>query len=192
VWSGAGNDTVIAKSNDGSDSYWGGDGADTLDYSAALGSLKVDLGNGFMQRGSVTGSNTGSDTIYGFENFVGGAGHDTVTATTGVNILDGGAGNDTFRFTSAGAINDDVIYGFQPGDKIDFSPIDANVNVAGKQGFVLATSLNAAGKVVVFHEVQDGNEVTVIHGNVDGAGVDFELTLDGKHNLTASDFHGVS
>jgi Ca2+-binding RTX toxin-like protein len=192
VWSGAGNDTVIAKSNDGSDSYWGGDGADTLDYSAALGSLKVDLGNGFMQRGSVTGSNTGSDTIYGFENFVGGAGHDTVTATTAVNIMDGGAGNDTFRFTSAGAINDDVIYGFQPGDKIDFSPIDANVNVAGKQGFVLATSLNAAGKVVIFHEVQDGNEVTVIHGNVDGTGVDFELTLDGKHNLTASDFHGVS
>ncbi|WP_455273810.1 peroxidase family protein [Rhizobium herbae] len=192
VWGGEGDDTVIAKPNDGSDRYWGGDGADTLDYSAVLGNLTVDLGNGFMQRGSVTGSTIGSDTIYGFENFVGGAGHDRVTATTAVNIMDGGAGNDTFRFTSTGAINDDVIYGFQPGDKIDFSPIDANVNVAGKQGFVLATTLNAAGKVVVFHEVQDGNEVTVIHGNVDGTGVDFELTLDGKHNLTASDFQGVS
>ncbi|WP_455273620.1 peroxidase family protein [Rhizobium herbae] len=192
VWGGEGDDTVIAKPNDGSDRYWGGDGADTLDYSAALGNLTVDLGNGFMQRGSVTGSNIGSDTFYGFENFVGGTGHDTITATTAVNIMDGGAGNDTFRFTSTGAINDDVIYGFQPGDKIDFSPIDANTNVAGKQGFALATSLNAAGKVVVFHEVQDGHEVTVIHGNVDGTGVDFELTLDGKHNLTASDFQGVS
>ncbi|MBB3302951.1 Ca2+-binding RTX toxin-like protein [Rhizobium sp. BK077] len=195
VWGGAGNDTILATANDGSDQYWGGDGADTLDYSAASGNLTVDLGNGFMQRGQVSGGNTGTDIVHGFENFVGGSGHDVVTATVAVNIMDGGLGNDVFRFNSVAAADGDKIYGFQPGDKINFSSIDANSTAAGSQGFVLAagTALTAAGQIVVTHEVQDGEQVTVIHGNVDAnTDADFELTLVGKHNLTASDFQGVS
>jgi len=195
VWAGAGNDTVIASAGDGDDQYWGGDGNDTLDYAVATANLTVDLGNGFMQRGQVSGGTTGTDVVYGFENVVTGSGHDTITATAAVNIMDGGLGNDTFRFLSAGAADGDTIHGFQPGDKIDFAAIDANTGAAGVQHFSLASggSLTAAGQVVVTHEVLDGNEFTVIHANVDSnTDADFVLMLKGNYNLTASDFNGVS
>ncbi|WP_194273819.1 MULTISPECIES: peroxidase family protein [Rhizobium] len=193
VWAGAGNDTVIASTGDGDDQYWGGDGADTLDYSIATGNLTVDLGNGFMQRGQVSGGSTGTDIVYGFENVVTGSGHDTITATVEANIMDGGLGNDTFRFLSAAAANGDTIHGFQPGDKIDFSSIDANTSTAGVQHFTLGSSLTAAGQISVTHEVLNGTEFTVIHGNVDAnTDADFVLMLKGNLNLTTSDFNGVS
>ncbi|MBZ9791562.1 hypothetical protein K9B32_15750 [Rhizobium sp. 3T7] len=47
--------------------------------------------------------------------------------------------------------------------------------------------------MVVTHEVLDGNEFTVIHGNVDSnSDADFALMLKGNYNLTESDFNGVS
>ncbi|MBB3320059.1 Ca2+-binding RTX toxin-like protein [Rhizobium sp. BK181] len=195
VWAGDGDDTVIASAGDGDDQYWGGYGNDTLDYAVATANLTVDLGNGFMQRGQVSGGSTGTDIVYGFENVITGSGHDTITATAAVNVMDGGLGNDTFRFLSAGAADGDTIYGFQPGDKIDFAAIDANSGMDGVQHFTLASggALTAAGQVVVTHEVLNGDEFTVIHGNVDSnTDADFTLMLKGNHNLTASDFNGVS
>ncbi|MCS4095543.1 peroxidase family protein [Rhizobium sp. BK176] len=195
VWAGDGDDTVIASAGDGDDQYWGGYGNDTLDYAVATANLTVDLGNGFMQRGQVSGGSTGTDVVYGFENVITGSGHDTITATAAVNVMDGGLGNDTFRFLSAGAANGDVIHGFQPGDKIDFAAIDANSGMDGVQHFSLASggALTAAGQVVVTHEVLNGDEFTVIHGNVDSnTDADFVLMLKGNYNLTASDFNGVS
>ena len=194
AWGGAGNDTILATANDGSDQYWGEEGNDTLDYAVATGNLVVDLGNGFMGRGQVTG-NGGTDMFYGFENFIGGSGHDVITATSAVNIMDGGLGNDTFRFQSASAAHGDTIYGFAPGDKIDFSAMDANTTTGGHQGFTLnaGSTLTAAGQVAVSYDVRDGAEVTLVRGNVDGdPGADFELTLMGRHTLTANDFNGVS
>ena len=195
VWGGAGDDGIIASAGDGDDQYWGGEGIDTLDYAVASANLTVDLGNGFMQRGQVSGGSTGTDVVYGFENVITGSGHDTITATADVNVMDGGLGNDTFRFLSAAAANGDTIHGFQPGDKIDFAAIDANTGSAGVQHFSLAAggSLTAAGQVVVTHEVLNGDEFTVIHGNVDSnTDADFVLMLKGNYNLTDSDFNGVS
>jgi Ca2+-binding RTX toxin-like protein len=194
AWGGEGDDTVIAIAADGNDQYWGNEGSDTLDYSVATGNLTVDLGNGFMGRGQIAG-NAGTDVIYGFENFVGGSGHDVVTATTSVNVMDGGTGNDTFRFQSSAAAHGDTIYGFAPGDKIDFSAIDAKAEMGGKQVFALTggSTLTAAGQVAVSNDVRDGAEVTLVRGNVDGdADAEFELTIMGRHNLTTSDFNGVS
>ncbi|MEI2297169.1 peroxidase family protein [Ensifer sp. MJa1] len=195
AWGGEGHDTVLATLNDGSDSYWGGEGGDTLDYSVATGNLTVDLGNGFMGRGQVVGTQVGTDTIYGFENFIGGSGHDEITASTAVNVIDGGLGEDVFRFTSIAAADGDTIYGFSPGDRIDFAAIDAKTGQAGVQGFTLkaGTTLTGAGQIVVTHEDRDGADVTVIRGSVDAdPDADFELTLDGTHNLKVADFNGVS
>ncbi|MDP9812280.1 Ca2+-binding RTX toxin-like protein [Rhizobium tibeticum] len=195
AWGGAGDDTVIATSGDGNDRYWGEAGSDTLDYSVATANLTVDLGNGFMGRGQVSGGNSGTDVIYGFENFVGGSGHDVITATTSVNVMDGGAGNDTFQFQSVAAAHGDTIYGFQPGDKISFSAIDANEGMNGKQSFTLhaGSTLTAAGQVAISHEVRDGEEVTLIRATTDAdPDADLELVLIGRHNLTANDFNGVS
>jgi len=195
IWAGDGNDTILSTAGDGNDSYWGGEGNDTLDYAAAASNLTVDLGNGFMGRGSVSGADVGNDTIYGFENFIGGSGHDVITASSLVNIIDGGLGNDTFCFTSVAAADGDTIFGFAPGDRIDFSAIDANTGQAGVQGFTLTagSTLSGAGQIVVTHEERDGADVTVIRGNVDAnPDADFELTLIGTHNLKAADFTGVS
>ena len=40
-------------------------------------------------------------------------------------MIDGGGGADTFKFLSSADANGDTIVGFQPGDKIDLSGIDA-------------------------------------------------------------------
>ncbi|MGK9053684.1 peroxidase family protein [Neorhizobium petrolearium] len=194
VWGGAGDDTVLATGDGASDSYWGGEGSDTLNYAAATSGLTVDLGSGYMQRGSVSGGGVGTDISYGFENFVGGSGHDVITVSAVANIIDGGLGDDVFRFTSAVAAQGDKIYGFQPGDKIDFSQIDANAGANGVQHFTLTSgTLTAVGQIAVSHQTVGGEELTLIRGNVDGdAGADFELTLAGTHNLRAADFNGVS
>ncbi|NTJ43914.1 calcium-binding protein [Agrobacterium larrymoorei] len=195
AWGGEGNDIVLATANDGNDRYWGDAGTDTLDYSVATANLTVDLGNGLMGHGSVSSATTGSDTFYGFENFVGGSGHDVITASNAANVMDGGLGNDTFRFTTTSAADGDSIYGFQPGDKIDFSAIDANTGVAGKQTFAIngQASLTAVGGVAITHETRDGEDFTVIRGHTDADGnADFELAISGKHHLTTNDFTGVA
>jgi Ca2+-binding RTX toxin-like protein len=187
VWAGTGNDTVLSTANDGNDVYHGEDGIDTLDYSVNSSGLTVDLGNGFMGRGSASGGSTGSDTFYGFENFIGGSGHDVITASSAVNIMDGGLGDDVFKFNSAAAANGDTIYGFQAGDRIDFSGTGTNLHLTA------GTTMTGIGDVTVTHELREGEEFTVIRGNTQGDdGADFELALHGRHNLTANDFIGVA
>ena len=190
AWLGDGDDRVIASANDGDDTWYGDGGNDTLDYSAVSANLTIDLGNGYLGHGSVTSSATGTDTIYGFENVIGGAGHDTITASVAVNIMDGGLGDDRFVFTSAAAADGDTIYGFSAGDRIDFSAISAAIT--GGLHLSSKAALNAIGDVVVTHEVHDGHHVTLIHANTTGdSGAELTLTLDGDHNLTKADFIGV-
>lgn len=187
IWGGAGNDTILATLNDGDDVYYGEDGTDTLDYSVSTTNLTVDLGNGLMGRGSVSGASTGNDTFFGFENFIGGSGHDKIVASNAINVIDGGLGDDTFKFNSAAAANGDTIYGFSTGDKIDFSGMGQGLRLTA------GTTMTALGDVTIAHEVRDGEEFTVIRGNTQGDdGADFELALHGRHNLTANDFVGVS
>ena len=88
---------------------------------------------------------SGTDTLWGFENVVTGSGADTITASNATNVVDGGAGNDTFKFASAAAANGDTIVGFQAGDRIDLSGIDANAGTAGNQAFALVTGSALTG-----------------------------------------------
>jgi Ca2+-binding RTX toxin-like protein len=194
VYGGAGNDRVIATVGDGDDTYFGDTEEDTLDYSAISANITADLGNGIGQHGSVTSAQSGIDRVFGFEDFIGGSGNDTVIANSVANVMDGGGGNDTFVFGSAGDANGDTIKGFQPGDKIDLSAIDANTGASGNQSFVLFAGnlLTSAGQVVVTHEVRDGAEHTIVSGNTNNDTVaDFKIDIAGNHALTTSDFNGV-
>jgi len=197
VHGGAGNDIVMASSGDGNDTYYGDEagngepGNDTLDMSSILSNAAVDLGSGFMGRGSAVSAETGSDTIWGFENVVTGSGNDTITASNAVNVMDGGEGNDTFRFLSAAAADGDTIVGFQPGDKIDLSAIDADSGCGDNHTFTLVTNegFNAAGALRVSHETRDGEDFTVVEGNTNGGSdAEFKISVKGNHNLTADDF----
>ena len=190
VVGGAGNDRLIGENWDGHDTYFGddvdgGNGIDTLDLSTVYGNLTVDLGNGLMGRGSAVSAESGIDTLWSIENVSTGSGDDTITASEAVNVIEGGAGEDVFRFLSASGADGDTILDFEPGDRLDLSGIDANSGTAGNQSFTLVTgSLSGAGQLMVTHETRDGVDYTIVSGNVSGGdGEDFSLELKGSHTL---------
>jgi Ca2+-binding RTX toxin-like protein len=194
VFGGAGNDLIVAEIGDGNDVYFGddsdgGSGIDTLDISAATANVMVNLGSGPLFKGSVASSQTGNDTIWGIENVNTGSGNDTITASNAVNVMDGGAGNDTFKFTSASAANGDTIHGFEPGDRIDLTAIDANLGTAGDQSFTLinGSTFTAAGQLAVSFEAREDGDFTVVQGNIDGnMDADFKIEVAGHQNLTTA------
>jgi Ca2+-binding RTX toxin-like protein len=194
VYGGAGNDRILATVGDGDDLYFGATEEDTLDYSAIAANITADLGNGIGQHGSVSSAQSGTDKVFGFEDFIGGSGDDTIVASSVANMMDGGGGNDTFVFGSGGDADGDTIKGFQPGDKIDLSAIDANTGASGNQSFVLFAGnvFTSAGQVIVTHEIRDGAEHTIVAGNTNNDTVaDFKIDIAGNHAPTSADFNGV-
>jgi len=192
AFGGAGNDLFIAEAGDGNDVYFGdesdgGTGTDTLDMTGVSADITVHLGNGPLAKGYASSTDTGNDVLWGIENVNTGSGDDTITASNAVNVMDGGAGHDTFVFPTIQAANGDRILGFEPGDKIDLSGIDANAGLTGNQAFTLASggALTAVGQLAASFEVRDGTEVTVLRGNVSGdTDAEFEIEIEGHHDLT--------
>ncbi|MCZ8376131.1 MAG: cadherin domain-containing protein, partial [Beijerinckiaceae bacterium] len=105
----AGNDTLsgtteddVMNGLDGDDVFYssmradiinGGSGIDTVDYSAALTGVSIDL-----NANTATGAAIAlGDTFFDVENITGSSHADTLTGTSGVNTIYGGAGNDTIR-----------------------------------------------------------------------------------------------
>ncbi|WID99328.1 hypothetical protein QO058_14470 [Bosea vestrisii] len=196
AFGGAGNDLFVGEVGDGNDTYYGdeidgGNGVDTLDLSAISANLTVDLGNGMLGRGSAVSSPSGSDTLWHIENVATGSGNDTITAGHAVNVMEGGAGDDVFRFSDVESADGDTILDFQPGDLVDLSGIDANGAVAGNQNFTLfnGSAFTAAAQLMVSYEERDGVAYTIVSGNVSGdAAEEFRIELKGSHNLTANNF----
>lgn len=132
---GAGNDTISAgggndviEGGNGNDALNGGDGIDTLSYAGSTAAVTVNLANTSAQ--STVGA--GVDTIALFENLIGGFAADRLTGNAGANLIDGlwgkdilagGAGSDTFRFTTQlSSANVDTISDFYaPQDAIQLS-----------------------------------------------------------------------
>lgn len=196
VIAGAGNDLITGKAGDGDDTYFGDDsgggtGTDTLDLSAITANLNVDLGNGLLGRGSASSSQSGTDTLWSIENVATGAGSDTITASKATNVIEGGAGDDTFRFLSAEAADGDTILDFEPGDRLDLSGIDADSSQAGNQSFTLVNGpITGAGQVAVSHESRADGEYTVISGSTNGnVDEEFRIDLKGSHNLNGGNFN---
>ncbi len=181
---GDGDDTfVMTQGDNGNDRYFGDAGSDTLDFSALTADTVVRLDQGF-----VASSQSGTDTISGIENVVGGIGNDEIHASNAVNILSGGAGNDTFVFGSAAAADGDTIADFSVGDKVDLSGIDFQPMVEGHQSFVLfaGTVFTQAGQVIISHDVRPDGEVTLISGNIDDdTDADFTIEVAGNHTFNS-------
>jgi len=196
VFGGAGNDKIVASVGDGDDTYYGDDmddgfGIDTLDMSTITGNITADLGTGYLGRGTVVSAQSGTDTIWGIENIVTGSGDDVITASSAANVMDGGAGNDTFRFLSAADADGDTIIGFQPGDRIDLSAIDANSGAGGNQAFTLVngSEFTGAAQLIITHESREDSDYTVVSGSTSGeVAADFRISIKGTHDLQASDF----
>jgi len=193
VFGGEGNDTFLAEAGDGNDTYYGDDldggyGNDTLDMSAITANITANLGTGVGGRGSVVSSQTGRDTLQGVENIVTGSGDDDITASHAVNVIDGGDGDDIFRFLSVGDADGDTIMGFQPGDRIDITGIDANALATGNQSFTLISDgFSGAGELMISEEVREDGTYTILRGNVDEDDeADFEIGIKGSHQINDS------
>ena len=146
IKTGAGNDTIYAFDNDGNDVIDAGDetgDSDTLDMSAISGNITVFLSANGTGSANVAGGD--ADSIKGIENVITGSGVDVIVASTDVNVLEGGLGNDTFVFNSAAAANGDTIGDFQDGDLIDLSSLFASLSL-GEGVLSTGGTLNAAGE----------------------------------------------
>lgn len=187
VHGGEGHDRFLATVDDGNDVYFGDEGSDTLDMSAILADANIRLGSAGSDRGAVMVGDS-IDTIWSIENVIGGAGNDTIIASDAVNVMDGGEGNDTFVFESAAAADGDIIRGFNAGDVLCFSDLDADAGIEGNQSFTLAgrDMTIGAGQLTFSHDNADGEDVTIVTGDT---GTDtFSVKISGHHDLQEESF----
>jgi Ca2+-binding RTX toxin-like protein len=143
VRGGEGDDHVLASADATDDTFEGGIGIDTLNYSSAVRSIAVDLGSG-----QAVGEDIGHDTVSEFENIVGGSGDDALKAVATGSSIDGGAGNDVLTgsagddFLAGSSGNDtisdgagsDVVKGGEGDDHVVASADAADDNLAGGAG----------------------------------------------------------
>ncbi|MFG1298724.1 peroxidase family protein [Xanthobacter sp. V3C-3] len=191
----SGADVFTAERGDGHNLYvgdplFGQRGFDTADYSAVTVDMKVDLGALGLLGGTASSAQTGYDVLRGVDKVVTGSGDDTIVASRNAEVMDGGDGEDVFVFRSVEAADGDLIVGFEPGDRLDLSGIDADRGTAGNQAFTLVNGpIDGAGQLAVSFETRDGTEYTVIEGAVDDdATADFRIELEGRHQLKSEHF----
>ena len=103
------NDVVLASADAADDRLDGGSGTDTIDYSSAEQNLALDLATGHA-----SGADIGNDAIVEFENVIGGAGDDTISAGPSSASIAGGCGDDALT----GGAGDDVLAGDAGNDTI--------------------------------------------------------------------------
>ena len=170
-----GDDTFFATSDDGDDNYRGGTGRDTYDLSGISADVTID-------RSEVSSDETGDDTITSIENFVTGAGDDTITTNGAANIIASGDGEDT---VNAGGGNDTITGG---------AGADALTGGKGKDVFVYLSgddSNDADGMDVIF-DFKAGKDKIDLSAFDLSAGI-AEVVLDEGEDFTgvgALDFYG--
>ena len=100
VAGGAGRDTVLADDDRSADRYDGGEDADVLSYADASEAVTLDL-----MQGVATGLSIGTDSIVGFETFVGSTRDDNVLAADGTGVLTGNGGADLYEFVQGDTVD---------------------------------------------------------------------------------------
>jgi type VI protein secretion system component Hcp/Ca2+-binding RTX toxin-like protein len=178
----------------------GGAGSDTIDLSALLTSVNVNL-----QVGVANGSHTGVSFLNSIENVIGGAGNDKITGNGGANMLDGGAGNDTliggkgadifaFSTTLDGQRNVDTIRDFVSLE--DVLQLDAGIFAALSGGVTEENFVAGAGAKATEanHHLLYDTKTGALSYDVDGNGsmdaVQF-ATLTGLPSLQASNIQVI-
>jgi len=187
VLGGQGNDSIVAALDQDDDVYDGGEGHDRIDYSAARQDVVIDLAEGMA-----AGSETGTDTVTGFEAAVGGSGDDEITGSADANILEGSDGDDTIDggagidHIDGGNGNDRLIDGEGEdtvlggsGEDVVSAALDGDDDVfeGGEGSDTLDYSATTSGIVV---DLLDGSAIGVEIGADTVRG--FEVLLGGSGN----------
>ncbi len=130
--------------HDDGDTYDGGNGVDTLDFSAVSGSVEIDLNDGTTR--------FGSDTIKNIENLIGGSKGDELAGNDEANELRGNGGDDDLD----GEKGNDRLFGGDGKDELDGGKGD-DVLVGGK-GKDTLTGGDGIDKFV-FNSIDDARDV---------------------------------
>jgi len=190
VFGGAGNDRVVAALDAEDDLYDGGEGWDTLDYSAATQALTIDLVNA-----TATGVEIGTDTITGFETILAGAGDDHIIAGHAPAVLAGGGGDNIFEFTGPAPSADTPeplrfeILDFKAGDRVRMSKYDLFEKVFDRfeDEFekIYGNDVDDDDVRIRYrHEKDDERERTIIEADFNRDDIyETTITLEGRHLL---------
>lgn len=195
VEGGAGNDRVTGQG--GADLFSGGAGDDVL--AGGAGNDQLLGGAGVDQLSGGTGAD-GLDGGLGNDRLNGGQGADFLVGGAGRDILIGGADNDRFVFAAGdfgGRTREtaDLVMGWNAGDRIDLSRLDADTrslaSAAGNQAFAFigtAAFNTADARIGEVRYVASASGVHV-YGDQNGDGIaDFMIRVDGVASLSAADF----
>ena len=167
---GSNNDTIDGGA--GSDTLIGGAGTDTVVYSNSAVGVTVDLR---LSGAQVSAGDASGDILSGFENLTGSANNDILIGTTGLNVIDGGAGDDTLDDGGVGA-NDILIGGAGNDTYVVANAGDAITELAGGGTDTIKTAL-ASLSLASFANVE--NLTYTGTGNFTGIGSTSANTLTG-------------
>ena len=128
---GAGNDSL--DGGEGNDRLIGGDGADIIDYGRFSSAISFNLA-----AGTISGSDMGTDTLFGIEGAAGGQGADDFFGDAGNNLFFGNAGADTLIGGAGsdslfGGAGDDLLISDGLGDHIEAGDGDDVILLGGTQ-----------------------------------------------------------
>ncbi len=180
----AGRDTVTAAMDGAADTYDGGAGIDTLDYSAALMDVVIDL-----VAANASGAEIGSDSVTNFEVIKSGEGDDeirgsganeTLIGNDGNDVISDGAGEDCVLagtgddIVQAAADGDDDIYrGEEGSDTLDYSQsaqgVLVDLNTGTATGFAIGNDVISGFEQVIGSAANDqiniGTTAMILEGN---------------------------
>ncbi|WP_263833874.1 beta strand repeat-containing protein [Sulfurospirillum oryzae] len=145
-----GNDIFFSHNNNtgGTDTFDGGNGIDTIDYSLSSGNLHVTLGG-----------STNIDTLINIENIVGATGNDTLVGDANANILKGMAGADTLM----GGAGADTLDGGLGQDMADYSTSNS-ITVTLANGTVV-DGLGSTDTLTSIEIIKGSNSADVMTGS---------------------------
>ena len=128
---GAGNDSLDGGTGD--DRLIGGDGTDIFDYRLVSGAISFNLA-----AGTASGSDIGTDTLFGIEGAAGGQGADDFFGDAGNNLFFGNAGADTLIGGAGsdslfGGAGNDLLVADGLGDYIEAGDGDDVILLGGTQ-----------------------------------------------------------
>lgn len=144
----------------------GGDGVDTVDYSASSAAVIARLSDSLTSGSLSTGGEADGDVLVTMENIVGSVFNDQLFGASGINRLDGGDGNDLL----VGGAGADVLIGGAGTDTAYYLTSDAGVTIA----------LDIAGSAVGIGGHAAGDQLSTIENLI---GSNFDDILIGNSSV---------
>ncbi|HEY5722129.1 MAG TPA: hypothetical protein VIT45_07390, partial [Allosphingosinicella sp.] len=195
---GLGADTMVGGNGD--DIYYVENGSDQITEHLNQGNDTVMSSVHHALRGNIEnltliGTNAVSATGNELANVItGNSANNVISGGLGADTLSGGGGNDVYQYrfvTESTAASKDQINGFNAGDRINLSILDANTGTSANNDAFTFIGSNAFGNVAGELRATESGGVWTIQADVNGDGVadlTIGLTTEGGYLIGVTDF----